>query len=165
MPSLLVPPLQFVDGFNWRLRCPLNVIIGNEIHLDGSIRDAVTRPSARPRVLVVEDDALVALELAESLQAAGFDILGPAGRVERALQLISATKCDAAVLDINLGNETSEPVARLLHKSGTPFVTVSGYSQHQFPDAFAGSDFLPKPLRLDALISVLRRRIEGTKVQ
>jgi len=152
-------------GFNWRLRCPVNVLVGNEIHRGERTCDAETRTSARPRVLVVEDDAFVALELAGSLQAAGFDILGPAGRVEKALALINASKCDAAVLDINLGSETSEPIARLLRQSGTPFVTVSGYAQHQFPDAFAGSDFLTKPVRMDALISVLRRRIERTEAR
>jgi DNA-binding response OmpR family regulator len=115
-------------------------------------------------VLVVEDDAIVALEVAESLRAAGFAVLGPTDKVARALQLVNDNGCHAAVLDINLGRETSEPVATLLRQRGTPFVTVSGYAEQQRPDVFAGSDFLAKPLKLDAFISVLRRRIAAIKV-
>jgi hypothetical protein len=48
--------------------------------------------------------------------------------VGQALQLVSDSDCDAAVFDVNLGNETSEPVARELNQLGTPFITLSGYS-------------------------------------
>jgi len=150
-------------GLIWQLRCPLGVIVGNA--LDRSPRydrkDFTDVPATtRPRVLVVEDDAIVGLEVAQGLQAAGFDVLGPTGNVHRALQFVNDVGCDAAVLDINLGGKTSEPVAARLRQSGTPFVTVSGYAQHQSPEVFAGTDFLQKPLNLDALIKLLKGRIE-----
>ena len=59
-------------------------------------------------ILVVEDNALVALEIAQALNLAAFDVVGPATTVALALELFSAEGCDAAVLDINLRDETSE---------------------------------------------------------
>ena len=110
-----------------------------------------------PLVLVVEDEAIVALEIEQNLQDAGFEVVGPAARVAEALELLKEYGCDAAVLDINLGVETSEPIARLLSDKGTPFVTVSGYSQDQRPSGFSGGAFLTKPLRAELLVAQLRQ--------
>ena len=74
-----------------------------------------------------------------------------------ALELLKEFGCDAAVLDINLGAETSEPIARMLSGKGTPFVTVSGYSQDQRPSGFSSGAFLTKPLRAELLVAQLRR--------
>jgi phosphoribosylamine-glycine ligase len=87
----------------------------------------------RLRVLGVEDEAIVALEIEENLRDAGFEVVGPAARVAEALELSNEFGRDAAVLDINLGTETSEPIALFLSEQRTPFVTVSGYSQDQRP--------------------------------
>ena len=77
---------------------------------------------------MVEDEPLVAIEIAHILKKAGFDVIGPARAVAPALSLIEERGCDAAVLDINLGGETSEPVAWRLLTRGAPFVALSGYS-------------------------------------
>lgn len=85
-------------------------------------------PSLRgARVLVVEDDAILAMELALILRDAGADIAGPCGTVAEALA-VSARTLDiaAAVLDVRLGRETIAPVARLLASHGTPFVFCTG---------------------------------------
>jgi len=121
-------------------------------------REALT--SSHPRVLVVEDQALVALDIAHVLTRAGFDVAGPARGVAQALELLKEASCDAAVLDINLGSETSEPVALELSKQCTPFVTLSGYSRDQHPPVFKGAPVLAKPLRPELLIAELRRCIE-----
>jgi DNA-binding NarL/FixJ family response regulator len=68
------------------------------------------------RVLIVEDEALVALDVARQLTEAGLTIVGPAVSVASALKLIEQGGCDAAVLDINLGRETSDPVVQELAK-------------------------------------------------
>ncbi len=113
--------------------------------------------AAKPRVLVVEDEALIALLLADCLQNAGFEVVGPATSVAKALALIEQTGCDAAVLDIRLGNESAEPIARELRARGTPFVTVSGYSPSQRSPTFEGAPMLVKPVRTNDLIAELRR--------
>ncbi len=111
------------------------------------------------RILVVEDDALLALDLAQQLQNAGFEIVGPVAATSAALELLRTRGCDAGVLDIHLGRETSEPVARELIARGTPFVTVTGYSGMQRPPIFADAPLLPKPVRIDALVNALKRAL------
>jgi DNA-binding response OmpR family regulator len=109
------------------------------------------------RILIVEDDALLALDIAEQLSAVGFKVVGPATSVASALRRISETGCDAAVLDVNLGRETGAPVALELKSRGIPFVVLSGYSREQHPEAFQGALFLQKPARPDVLIATLRQ--------
>jgi DNA-binding response OmpR family regulator len=112
------------------------------------------------RVLVVEDDALVADEISRILDAAGFQVVGPAERVEKAFHLLNDVGCDAAVLDMQLDGETSELIARVLAARGTPFVTVSGYYQDQRPHGFEEAAFLAKPLQSELLIEHVRRCID-----
>ena len=74
--------------------------------------------------------------------------------------MLRAKGCDAAVLDINLGKETSELVALELKDRGTPFVTLSGYTREQYPPAFHGVPALAKPPRPEVLVAEVRRCIE-----
>jgi DNA-binding response OmpR family regulator len=107
------------------------------------------------RVLVVEDDALLGLDIAQQLTDAGLEVVGPAVSVAKALKLMAQTSCDVAVLDVSLGSETAAPVARELRARGTPFVILSGYSSEQHPPAFDGAPRLPKPARPEDLIALL----------
>lgn len=75
------------------------------------------------RVLVVEDEAMVAIDIAQQLNEAGFVVVGPAPSVTKALKLIVETGCDVAVLDVNLRDETAEPVARELRSRRIQGVT------------------------------------------
>ena len=109
------------------------------------------------RVLVVEDDGLLALDIANYLSDAGLEVVGPAASVTTALKLVSKTGCDVAVLDVNLGSENSGPVARELRARGTPFVVLSGYSSEQHPSEFQGAPLLSKPARPAELVALLRR--------
>ena len=113
------------------------------------------------RVLVVEDDALLAIDIANQLSDAGFDVVGPATSAAKALRLVEETGCDAAVLDVNLGSETAEPVAHELRARGTPFVVLSGYSSDQHPPGFHGAPTLAKPARPADLVAMLLRCIRG----
>jgi CheY-like chemotaxis protein len=110
------------------------------------------------RILIVEDDALLALDLAQNLERAGFSVVGQAASASRALALLAKSNCDAAVLDVYLGRgQTSEPVAQALKLRGIPFVTVTAYSHEQRPAAYAGSAILSKPVRLPDLLAELQR--------
>jgi hypothetical protein len=89
-------------------------------------------------------------------------VLGPAASVCAALSYLEqSSACDAAVLDINLGSETSEPIARKLLDAGIPFIAISGYSREQLPSIFDGERFRAKPLNyaqlLDDLVQITRR--------
>lgn len=104
------------------------------------------------RVLVVEDSYLIACSLRRILSDLGCRVVGPAASVEQALRVIERDGCDAAILDINLGKETSLPIAEILLERSTPFFFVTGYTS----PALAGIEFksrrrLRKPLTESAL--------------
>jgi len=115
------------------------------------------------RILLVEDDAIIALDLAQSMAEAGYDVLGPAARVAEALDLLRDSGCDAAVLDINLGEETSEAVAIELERRSIPFVTLSGYDADQQLPGFARSESLVKPVRLETLKIALEECMRSSR--
>jgi PAS domain S-box-containing protein len=147
------------SGLIWRMECDAARLI------DGTAAAAAAPlPQAEnhaPRVLVVEDEALIAIEIAETLQKAGFDVVGPAHTNAQALSLLQDHGCDAAVLDVNLGAETSEKLAQKLRQDGVPFVTLSGYARAQLPAAFAEAPLLSKPLRSELLIAALRAHVDA----
>ena len=79
------------------------------------------------RVLVVEDDALLAMNLTEELVAEGATVVGPAATVADALDVIASSELDGAVVDINLGGKAAFPVADALADRNVPFVFATGY--------------------------------------
>jgi DNA-binding response OmpR family regulator len=111
------------------------------------------------RVLVVEDEPIVALDIRQQLANAGFEVLGPATSVANALPFVAEPGCDVAVLNVNLGNETSEPIARRLRASGKPFVVLSGCSIDDLPPSFDGATFLAKPTPMTELVAAVRKCI------
>jgi len=119
-------------------------------------------PSPR-HILVVEDEALVALELQLSLTEAGFAVLGPAPTVAAALALLAKHRPDAAVLDASLRGERVTPVAEALARLGVPFVLASAYGASEFAadPALAGARNLGKPTHPAALLRALREMVRG----
>ena len=116
------------------------------------------------RVLIVEDEFFIALDIGQQLADAGFEVVGPAPSVAKALTLVAEPGCDVAILDVNLGGETSEPVARKLQESDKPFVVLSVYSTDNLLPWFGGATVLSKPLRIDDLVAALRGCIEASSV-
>jgi two-component SAPR family response regulator len=84
-------------------------------------------PLRGKRILVLEDEYLLALEAAETLQEIGADVIGPAYRVDTAFEMLSAAQPDAALLDVNINGSTSASVAKLLAEQKIPFVLATGY--------------------------------------
>lgn len=110
------------------------------------------------RVLLVEDVFLTAFRLKTIVESFGCNVIGPAPSVDDALALIDSDGCDAALLDINLGDESVEPVARRLLQSDVPFVFVTGYaSPPRDSPLFRERPRLLKPLDPQLLQRVMRR--------
>lgn len=113
------------------------------------------------RILVVEDDPIVAIMLGDMLHELGCSILGPTGVVAAALKLIGSVPIDGAVLDWNLGRADVSPVAEELLRRGTPFVFSTGYGTAEASARFDGIPILAKPCDVkaltQALIPLLRR--------
>ncbi|MCK8785127.1 response regulator [Roseomonas sp. NAR14] len=97
------------------------------------------------RVLVVEDEALVAMLVEDALLEVGCTIMGPATTVAEALKLIEKGLPDVAVLDLNLGGETSTPVADALAARGVPFIVATGYGAAGLPPGYKDVPVLAKP--------------------
>ena len=97
------------------------------------------------RVLIVEDEWLIAASLEDDLREAGFDIVGPAPTLVAARKLLDEQHFNAAVLDVTLGEEKSYPIARLLIERGIPFLFLSGYTEGDLPVEFNGAPLMTKP--------------------
>jgi len=107
-------------------------------------------------ILVVEDHGVIALEIEDAVRRNGGRVLGPAARVSEALALIETASCNAALLDIRLGNgETVYPVADRLHAKGIPFAFVTGWDG-DFGDPYGDAPVLRKPFGVAELDSCLR---------
>lgn len=146
------------EGITWRLECAAARVLDDRRELRGPMEtDPAPAATAAPCVLVAEDDGLVALELAAAIEEAGYRVVGPASSVVRALALLDRTACNCAVLDVALGSESAEPIARRLRRDGVPFITVSGYGPEQRPPVFDDAPFLSKPLRPADLIATIER--------
>jgi DNA-binding response OmpR family regulator len=83
--------------------------------------------SAGKRILIVEDEALIAMLVEDLLSDMGFQVVGPAMTLDRGLSLARSEQLDAAILDVNLGGVWSYPIADLLVARGIPFLFASGY--------------------------------------
>ena len=110
-------------------------------------------------VLIVEDDPMIGFDLSVELEEAGFNVVGVAPTVAKALHLLERQRCDLAVLDVNLGQETSAPIARALIAAGVPFVAVTGYAVDQCPEEFATAPLLSKPFQTARLVATLERQL------
>src|SRR6516164_2815923 len=85
------------------------------------------------RVLVVEDEYLVAMDMSAYLEAAGAHVVGPASNVNAALEVLERTELDGAILDVNLRGEMAYPIADALTARGIPFVFTTGYDARTVP--------------------------------
>jgi len=115
------------------------------------------------RVLLVEDDFLVGMNLKQMLERLGCEVLGPVATVEEARNLIEHEQVDAAVLDINIIGGTSVPLAERLRDQERPFFFVTGYHspRHLLPDILQDVRRLVKPVDEQSLSTALRDAIGG----
>jgi two-component SAPR family response regulator len=114
------------------------------------------------RVMIVEDELLVAMELESLLEEQGCAVVGPAPTVDRALALLDRERPDAAILDINLDGQTAIPVAAALKARGIPFLLATGYGNMQASEPeLNGAPRLDKPVSHDRLVRVLARILKS----
>jgi CheY-like chemotaxis protein len=125
----------------------------------------LTGPLTGRRLLIVEDEALVAMMLEDMLESLGCVVVEVAGSVTRGLALAgdAGIDLDAAVLDVNLGGEKVYPVAEMLTANGVPFIFSTGYGLAGIAPGFAGVPALAKPFRPQALEAALLSVLGGTR--
>ena len=109
------------------------------------------RPLQGLRVLVVEDDYFIAVELCSALRAAGAEVLGPARDLETGLAAIREEPIDCGVLDINLRGQMVFQIASELRARDIPTIFATGYDASMIPEDLADTPRLEKPVDLIAL--------------
>ena len=125
--------------------------------LPAATNAAIRTAAAGKKVLVVEDNGLVAMMLAEVLASAGYIVLGPARDLASACAIVQRETPDLGVLDVNLNDEHVFPLAEILTQRGVPFVFMSGYGDNaEWPDQFRAITRIAKPLTDGDLLEALR---------
>jgi DNA-binding response OmpR family regulator len=116
-----------------------------------------------PRVLVLEDEWLIADHLGWMLTDLGYEVVGPVSTAHDALAVIEAGPPDAAVLDVSLASGKSFAVAEALARRSVPFIFLTGYASADLPPALRETPILGKPVspldlkvRLEAIVAAVR---------
>ena len=114
-------------------------------------------PADPLRILVAEDEFLVALLLEDDLRREGFEVLGPFARLGQALEAARREAFDLALLDVNMNGEMVYPLADELLARGLPFLFLSGYEATSLPERFRAAPRLAKPYEPAALLRQIER--------
>jgi CheY-like chemotaxis protein len=150
------------EGLVWIAEMPLAQLTEAGVAPVGAGKQ-VSVPGLRGlRVLVVEDSALVAMEVETALRSQGAEVIGPHARIEEALAAIAAGTPAAALLDIDLDGVAVFPLADVLAARGVPMVFTTGYEPRLvLPPRFAGAAVLAKPYRGEDAAEALVRLMQG----
>ena len=160
--------------FDWRptgLQCTLSIPQGDTIGLseakkarglDGGAVQANMADSRR--VLLVEDEALVAMMIQEFLSECGRAVVGPISTAAEALATARQGDFDGAILDINLGDGKAYPVAEILSARGVPFVFLTGYEADTVDERFSDVPILQKPIERQMLQRIFLPNVAGSAV-
>ncbi len=111
------------------------------------------------RILIVEDEMLVAMLIEDTVLDLGHQVIGPAMRLETAMSVAASEDIDFAILDINLAGKQSFPVADQLTERGIPFMFASGYGAAGLADPYREAAILQKPFSPEQIASALSRRL------
>jgi DNA-binding response OmpR family regulator len=113
------------------------------------------------RLLIVEDEYLLAQDLRDYFQQLGVEVIGPVGSVSEALKLLNLIEVHGAILDINVRGERVYPVADALRQKRVPFIFASGYGRETEPAAYADVPRCIKPVDFSVLAKAVSEHIQG----
>jgi CheY-like chemotaxis protein len=119
-------------------------------------------PLSARRILVVEDETMIAMMVEDFLVDLGWDVIGLAGSLDRALVMARDADIDAAVLDVNLHGDDSFAAADILSERKIPFVFATGYGANGIADRFRDVPTVTKPFHRDDLEHALRQATAET---
>jgi CheY-like chemotaxis protein len=118
-------------------------------------------PCRRPRIMIVEDEWTLAMDLASQLEGAGYEILGPTPSSGNAKAIIDSELVDGAILDIALGASSSYPIAEALMQRGIPFAFVSACTRGALRPDFQKHLLVSKPVGRALLVQTVEDLICG----
>lgn len=157
-------------NFDWRkegLLCSMSVPISDKIGppetaangRKGDDKDADESDLliAGNRIMIVEDEALVAMAARDLMTELGFSVVGPFSKMSEAITALKGGDVDAAILDVNLSGELVYPLADILTTGGVPFIFATGYGAESIDRRFANVPVLQKPIERRALQRIFMR--------
>jgi PAS domain S-box-containing protein len=177
--ALIARSMQSIPGAEARMRVESHGIVWTlRIPLPGSLPE-LSQASDRPnsiirsvtasepqtkarRILIVEDEPLLAMDMTASLEEAGFHIVGPAAQVDEAMRFIAQADFDVAFLDGNLGGDPVDQLAAALTRRNIPFAFITGYGRENLPSAFAAAPMLTKPVDGSAMVRLASKLLAGS---
>jgi DNA-binding response OmpR family regulator len=112
------------------------------------------------RVLIVEDEMLIAMMLQDMVSDAGLEVEGVANSLNAGMDLASRADFDLAILDVNLNGEEVYPVAEILKRRGIPFIFSTGYGAGGLKSGFDGTPQVVKPFQQSLLMAAMKAALE-----
>lgn len=109
------------------------------------------------RVLIVEDEALVAFMIEDAVEEAGHTICSVVSNLTDAIQAVSNSDFDVALLDMNLNGQKAHSLPVILSARNKPFAFVTGYGEPGILERFADAPLVTKPFRKEAIVSALAK--------
>ena len=153
-----------MDFFQRESAAPSNLHCSQSSPDEHSRRGPVSRTRlAGARVLIVEDEFIIALEIQANLEEAGATVIGPAYTLQQALELAEHEKLSAAMLDLRLGRDSASPVAQMLAERHIPFLFYTGQpASDPIRRAWPESTTVSKPASGDEIVHVVADIIRTT---
>ncbi|HJU06786.1 MAG TPA: HWE histidine kinase domain-containing protein [Nitrospiraceae bacterium] len=157
-------------GVTWDLE--INLVESDDGELEPALLPRQDNRTASPegagirgkRIIILEDELLIAWELRRIIEESGGEVVGTAASVAGALELVNSTPADAALLDANLKGGKSDEIALALSKRNVPFAFVTGYGREALPQRFSNSKLVPKPFTSAEVISALSEIASESRV-
>jgi two-component sensor histidine kinase len=157
------------DGLHWAITLPL--ASGDDSRLSPDIRLPLPQGARSPagseptsikgkKLLVIEDEPLIAINIAAVLEQDGARVAGPVATVSDALNMIAKSELDGALVDANLRGHPADDIAAALTRKGIPFVFVTGYGRESLPASFARARVLKKPFSEEQLLEAAASLVE-----
>jgi len=116
---------------------------------------------SRTSILLVEDEVMIRMMVADMLEELGYRIAGEAGDIDEGVRLVQVTDFDIAILDVNVNGKVISPVAEAIQLRGLPFVFATGYGAQGLPEKFRDRPTLQKPFQIETLARTIETVLKG----
>lgn len=119
------------------------------------------RAASRTSILLVEDEVMIRMMVADMLEELGYTIAGEAGDIDEGIRLVQAVDFDIAILDVNVNGKVITPVAEAVQMRGLPLVFATGYGAQGLPEKFLDRPTLQKPFQIETLARTIEAVLKG----
>lgn len=119
------------------------------------------KAGSRTSVLLVEDEVMIRMMVADMLEELGYAIVAEAGDIDEGIRLVQTTDFDIAILDVNVNGRVISPVAEAIQMREIPFVFATGYGVQGVPEKFRNRPTLQKPFQIETLARTIEATLKG----